>query len=207
MVYQLADVNITSKLFVVTVCKLSLFRKSVVCRLSSYLPLWKLCAPSLGVWQDKCHGHTLYLYPQNALGVMACPSTTTVVILHGATPESKSRFFIQTQCEAASLIMLIPDNGKRDSLWKCGCKLHLRTAHHPKRLHRCCKILIWFLLIVSYSYFYMTDINRRNLPLISKWTKQTLYVGRYTTNIPFLMPLKTETDPTHSIVIQNVSMY
>jgi len=37
--------------------------------------------------------------------------------------------------------------------------------------------------------------------------KQTLYVGRYTTNNPFLMPLKTETDPTHSIVIQNVSMY
>ena len=47
-----------------------------------------------------------------------CPAQawTTVVILHGATPEFKSRIFIQTQCEAASLIMLIADNGKRDVL-------------------------------------------------------------------------------------------
>jgi len=74
MVYQLADVTKTSKLFVVTICKLSLFRKSVVCRVSSHPTLWRLCAPLLGVRQDKCHGQTLYLYPQYPLGVMSCPS-------------------------------------------------------------------------------------------------------------------------------------
>lgn len=161
-------------------------------------------------WQfDKINVMAKHCICTHSMLLELCPAQawTTEVILLGATPESKSRFFIQMQCEAASLIMLIPDNGKRYGLWRCGCKLYLQTAHHSKRLHRCCKILIWFLLIVSYSYFYMTDINRRNLPLISKWTKQTLYVGRYTTNNPFLMPLKTETDPTHSIVIQNVSMY
>lgn len=43
-----------------------------------------------------------------------------MVILHGATLGSKSILFIQMQREAASLIILIPDDGNRDSLQNGG---------------------------------------------------------------------------------------
>lgn len=71
MVYQLADVNITSEFFVVTVSNLSLFRKPAVCRrvhihhFGDSLPHHR---------EFDTISHTLYLYPKYALRVMSGPS-------------------------------------------------------------------------------------------------------------------------------------